>query len=191
MKNNSHKSEIEKVFDMFKDDFVNAIASQLVLDLEQDTIHKYGAPKGATVFASTRFELKNGYPDFDFKIWNELMPQIINRCKFAEFSCWSKETEVINEILDNILLVDKWNVREQIFIRGQLNENTKKLLLIDYLQKDQRVKWFYLCLLDKDENVIFGIDHYCNQLHIDGLDENDLSNVIELFNKSLFDIHVY
>jgi hypothetical protein len=191
MKNNSHKTDLEKVFDMLKDDIVNAIASQLVLDTEQVSNHKYGKAEGATVFASARFQLRNGYPDFDFSIWDETIPQLIDKCKFAEFSCWSKETEVINEILDNILLVDKWNVSEQIIIRGQLNENTRRLLIEDYLQQDKRVKWFGICLFDKDENVIFGIDHYCNQLHIDGLDKDNLDRVMKLFNESLFDIHIY
>lgn len=192
MEEKPKSSDLDILFDMAKDDIVKSIMELFSIEPSND-MFKYNneQAEGSCIHLHSRFGNKNGYPDFDPKLWETLMSWALPRCTMVEFSCFEKQTDVIDETIDKIELIDKWKVVTQINIRGRLTADIIKLLKEDFLTTDGRMKWFSLILLNADEKVLLGMDHYCEDIGINGLCDEDIEFIKSCFNDDKFDVRIH
>lgn len=192
MEEKPSSNDLDILFDKAKDTIVESIMQLFHME-PSDTLPKYKNehPEGARIHLVSRFGSQDGYPDFSPELWEKLMSWVLPRCTIVQFSCFEQQTDFMNEISSNIEFIEQWKHHTQVNIRGRLSADTIKLLKEDFLTANGRMKWFSLLLLNEDEQVLAGMDHYCEDIGINGLCDEDIEYIKSYIIDDKLEMRIY
>ncbi|MGH4124041.1 MAG: metallophosphoesterase family protein [Clostridium sp.] len=101
----------------------------------------------------------------NFSFWKPVMEHFVKTNKYIEFGCWKTDAKIIEELSCNLKNFEKEIMENQIFFKGEINEQAIKILLNDYLE-DGAIKWFDVNLYDEENKMQFTSSHYGKETYI-------------------------
>ena len=116
----------------------------------------------------------NIYSTYDWSFYKPTMEILLARAKKIKLSCFVEQKNIINEIKRNLEIIEK-----KQYINGQLTfivKNTpvaKNILINNYLDEKDRIKWFSIYTIDKD-NSFSCIEHFGDEIHLFNMSKKEL-----------------